>query len=89
MSTLLIVAFIDPDNCVFRSASRNGVSVARQTLLLLLTLGLFGTQCIFAPFMEPVNNASEWVSRLSYVATSLLALLVAVGMKNYDIILYM
>ncbi|KAJ7038241.1 hypothetical protein C8F04DRAFT_998180 [Mycena alexandri] len=77
LSALLTVAVIDSDNCFFRSLSRTAVPIVRQVFLLLLTLGFFIAQCILGPFLDPTNNASEWVSRLNYVTTAALALVVA------------
>lgn len=53
----------------------------------------FFIQCFLAPFVDPVNNASEWISRLNYVLTSGLGLCVALipstsGVLN-GIVLYM
>jgi hypothetical protein len=85
-TALLIVAVIDPDNCFFRTFSRTRVIVIRQVLLVLVTATFFAIQSMFSPFRDPVNNASEWVSRLNYVLTSLVALLVALGVPGKDII---
>ncbi|KAJ8083971.1 hypothetical protein PM082_002738 [Marasmius tenuissimus] len=87
-STLFIVAVIDPNNCLFRSAPRSFIPIVRQILLLVTTVGFFVAQCVFGPFLDPVNNASEWVSRLNYVLTSLLALLVALDIPGKDILNY-
>ena len=86
MSTLLIVAVIDPDNCLFRSLSRSRLAIARQVLLLLSTISFFILQCYFAPFMDPVDNASEWISRLNYVATAGVALAIPLNLPGQDII---
>jgi hypothetical protein len=84
-STLLIIAVIDPSNCFFRSFSKTRVAVVRQVLLLIVTMVFFALQWTFSPFLDPVNNASEWISRLNYVLTSLVALLVALDVpgKNF------
>lgn len=77
VTTLLIVAVLDANNCLFRTLSVSGretLLIARQTLLLCATLVFFAMQNIFAPFTDPVNNASEWVSRLGYVAVAGLSL---------------
>ncbi|PBK70305.1 hypothetical protein ARMSODRAFT_885031 [Armillaria solidipes] len=84
-STLVIIAVIDPDNCLFRSFSRSTISIVRQVLLLISTIGFFLAQCIVAPFLDPVNNASEWTSRLNYVATATIALLVALDVPGQNI----
>ncbi|KAI0724627.1 hypothetical protein C8T65DRAFT_7352 [Cerioporus squamosus] len=85
LTTLLLTAVINPDNCVFRNASRDKVNVARQILLLIAMLIFFGVQCVFAPFLDPVNNASEWFSRLNYVLTSAASLAVALNIPGQDI----
>jgi hypothetical protein len=85
-TALLIVAVINPDNCFFRSFSRTRVVVIRQVLLLAVTVMFFALQWIFSPFRDPVNNSSEWVSRLNYVLTSLVALLVALGVPGKKLI---
>uniref|UniRef100_A0A0W0F5N8 T6SS Phospholipase effector Tle1-like catalytic domain-containing protein n=1 Tax=Moniliophthora roreri TaxID=221103 RepID=A0A0W0F5N8_MONRR len=86
LSTLVVVAVIDPDNCLFRSAPRTVVPIVRQVLLLASTIGFFLAQCFLAPFLDPVNNASEWTSRLNYVLTSVLALLVALDIPGKDLL---
>ena len=85
-STLLIIAVINPNNCIFRSFPQTRVIVIRQVLLLIVTMVFFALQWIFSPFLDPVNNASEWVSRLNYVLTSLVALLVALDIPGHSII---
>lgn len=87
LTALLLTAVIDPDNCFFRSiADRDKVDVARQILLLVSMLAFFTMQCVFAPFMDPVNNASEWFSRLNYVLTSAVSLAVALNIPGQDIL---
>ena len=53
----------------------------------------FLIQCFLAPFVDPISNASEWVSRLNYLLTSGLGLASALvppaaGVLN-GIVLYM
>ena len=86
LSTLLIIAVIDPDNCLFRSRPPSRVSTVRQVVLLMFTIAFFVVQCIHAPFLDPVNNASEWVSRLNYVVTSALALAVVLDVPGKEIL---
>ena len=86
LSTLVVVAVIDTNNCLFRSLSPSSLPVARQILLLLSTIGFFASQCIFAPFLDPVNNASEWVSRLNYVTTAIVALAVALDIPGQHVL---
>ncbi|THH16822.1 hypothetical protein EW146_g3878 [Bondarzewia mesenterica] len=86
MSTLLIVAIIDTDNCLFRSLSKTTVAVVRQIVLLVLMTAFFGLHAFLAPFIDPVNNASEWVSRLNYILTSAVALAVALNIPGKNII---
>lgn len=49
-------------------------------------MAFFVVQCIYAPFMDPVNNAQEWTSRLNYVATSLTGLLVVLNIPGGQIL---
>lgn len=86
LSTLLIVAVIDPSNCFFRSLDHDRVAIARQILLVVIAIAFFFIQCFFAPFLDPVNNASEWVSRLNYVLTATTALLVAINVPGASIL---
>lgn len=85
LAALALTAVIDPDNCLFRSVSRTGVAIARQVLLLLAMLAFFLVQCFLAPFLDPVNNASEWTSRLNYVLTSAVSLAIAANIPGKDI----
>lgn len=85
LTALALTAFIDPDNCLFRTVPRTTVAVARQILLLIAMLAFFLVQCSFAPFLDPVNNASEWTSRLNYVLTSAVSLAIAANTPGKDI----
>jgi hypothetical protein len=76
---------IDVNNCLFRSLSSSRVPIVRQVFLLVSTISFFVVQCIFVPFLDPVNNASEWVSRLNYVTTSVVALAVAFDIPGKDV----
>lgn len=86
LSTLVIIAVIDPDNCLFRSASRVTIPIARQVLLLVATIGFFLAQCTLSPFLDPVNNASEWTSRLNYVTTATTALAITLDVPGKKIV---
>lgn len=86
LSTLLIVAVLDPDNCIFRNADRNAVNVARQSVLVVAMLVFFLVQCFLAPFIDPVSNASEWISRLNYLSTSTVGLFVALNVPGSSIL---
>ncbi|KZT30532.1 hypothetical protein NEOLEDRAFT_1053472 [Neolentinus lepideus HHB14362 ss-1] len=86
LNTLLIVAVIDPDNCLFRSLDHTKVAVARQALLVVVAVIFFLLQCFFAPFLDPVNNASEWVSRMNYISTAAVALLVILDVPGSSIL---
>ncbi|KIY64816.1 hypothetical protein CYLTODRAFT_357890 [Cylindrobasidium torrendii FP15055 ss-10] len=85
LSTLVLIALIDADNCLFRTLPRNPIPIVRQVCLLVSTLGFFGAHCYWTPFLDPVNNASEWVSRLNYVLTSIVALLLALNVPGNEI----
>lgn len=74
LTTLLLTALIDPDTCLFRSLNRKRILVARQIILTIAMGFFFILQCVTGPFSNPVNNASEWTSRLNFVLTSVVAL---------------
>ena len=74
LSTLLIIAVLDPNNCLFRNASRNTVSLVRQIILVFAMSGFLLIQSLLSPFLDPVYNASEWVSRVGYVTFAVLGL---------------
>jgi len=86
LSTLLIIAIIDPDNCLFRTLPRNNVSIGRQVVLLVAMLVFFLIQCFLAPFLDPVNNSSEFTSRINYVLTAALSLGVALNIPGKAIL---
>ncbi|KAF8521485.1 hypothetical protein JB92DRAFT_3082021 [Gautieria morchelliformis] len=73
-TTLLIVGVLDSDNCLFRNANRNTVSVVRQAILLFAMSSYLVAQSVLSPFLDPVWNASEWVSAACYVAFAALGL---------------
>ncbi|EMD42109.1 hypothetical protein CERSUDRAFT_110652 [Gelatoporia subvermispora B] len=86
LTALLITAIINPNNCLFRTLTQEKVSVTRQMILLVAMLVFLVMQCIFAPFLNPVNNASEFTSRLNYVLTSAIALGVALNIPGEKVL---
>jgi hypothetical protein len=75
LSTLLIVAVLDTDNCLFLGVNDYVVSMVRQALLVVAMTTFFVIHSFLTPFIDPVNNASEWVSRTGYVAFAVLGLI--------------
>lgn len=86
LTALMIVSVIDADNCIFRSLPRTHVQLARQVVLLVAMLCFFLVQCFLAPFLEPISNASEFTSRLNYVLTSTIALLVVLNVPGKSVL---
>lgn len=86
LTALLVVALIDPDNCFFRSLDRTRVMVARQGILLGAMAAFFARQCVLVPFLDPVSNASEWMSRLNYVLTAVIALCVVLDVPGEGVL---
>ncbi|THH11204.1 hypothetical protein EW145_g801 [Phellinidium pouzarii] len=86
LSALIIIAVVSSENCLFRNLSRTGVSIAREAILTAAMLAFFLIQCVRAPFIDPVNNASEWTSRLNYLLTSLVGLGVSINLPGRDIL---
>jgi hypothetical protein len=87
LTSLLIVAIISPDSCLTLSITKNHVSrgtlaVARQAVLLGVMCIFLLVQSITAPFIDPISNASEWTSRMNFVLTALLGLLVALAVPG-------
>lgn len=86
LATLLLTALIDPDTCLFRSLNRQRILVARQIILTIAMGFLFIFQCITGPFSNPVNNASEWTSRLNFVLTSAVSLGTVLNIPGKDVL---
>ena len=86
LSTLVITAVFANDNCLFRSVSHATIPIVRQVLLLSTTVAFFGAQCLYAPFLDPVNNASEWISRLNYIMTSAVALAIQLDAPGKELL---
>ncbi|KAF8595614.1 hypothetical protein BDV93DRAFT_501109 [Ceratobasidium sp. AG-I] len=88
LTALLIVALMSPDTCLalslakYHSISRTMLSGARQSVLVVAMTGFLILQSIAAPFVDPVSNASEWTSRMNFVLTSVLGLLVALDIPG-------
>ncbi|QRW03458.1 hypothetical protein RhiLY_02457 [Ceratobasidium sp. AG-Ba] len=87
LTSLLIVALVSPDSCLSLSLAKNHVSrdtlaIVRQTILLAAMIGFLLLQTFAAPFIDPVSNASEWISRTNFVLTSLLGLLVTLNVPG-------
>lgn len=46
--------------------------------------GFLVLQSVAAPFVDPVSNASEWTSRMNFLLTSVLGLLVALDVPGQE-----
>ncbi|OCH96097.1 hypothetical protein OBBRIDRAFT_787550 [Obba rivulosa] len=86
LTALLITAIVSPSNCLFRTLPQVKVAVTCQIILLVAMLIFLVMQCGFAPFLNPVNNASEFTSRLNYVLTSAIALGVALNIPGKNVL---
>jgi hypothetical protein len=86
LSALIIVTIISPNNCLFRSLSRGPLAIAQASFLLAAMLLFFVLQCVWAPCINVVSNANEFTSRLNYVLTALISLLVVLDVPGKDII---
>lgn len=62
------------------------VNIVRQSILTTSMFAWFLIQCLLAPFIEPVDNASEWTSRANYLITSAIGLLVALNVPGKDVL---
>ena len=86
LTTLLLAALIDPDTCLLRSLNRQRILVARQIILTIAMGFFFVLQCVTGPFSNPVNNASEWTSRLNFLLTSVVSLGTALDIPGKDVL---
>ena len=86
LTTLLLTALINPDTCLFRSLNRQRILVARQIVLTIAMGFFFINQCFTGPFSDPVNNASEWTSRLNFVLTSVVSLGTVLDVPGKDVL---
>lgn len=86
LTALLLTALINPDTCLFRSLNRQRILVVRQIILTIAMGFFFLRQCFAGPFSNPVNNASEWTSRLSFVLTSMISLGTVLDVPGKDVL---
>ncbi|KAH7318861.1 hypothetical protein B0J17DRAFT_773208 [Rhizoctonia solani] len=87
LTALLIVAIVSPDSCLTLKVAKHYVSrhtlgITRQSVLLAVMVAFLLVQSLATPFVDPVSNASEWTSRMNFVLTSLLGLLVALDIPG-------
>ncbi|CAG8721789.1 16102_t:CDS:2, partial [Cetraspora pellucida] len=80
---ILIISTISENNCLFRHASRNNVSLVRQILQIFLMLLLLFIHWKSEPFLQPSQNTSEYWSRSSYVITAILGIFVILQTDRY------
>jgi hypothetical protein len=86
LSSLLVIAVVNPNNCLFRDLNHSTLAIVQQSLLLAATAVFLGQQCYLCPFLNPVNNASEVTSRINYVATAFIALSVTLKIPGHNIL---
>lgn len=83
LSVLVVVAVFSKDNCLFRSVlPRATIEVIRQGVLLFFLLIWLAVQVVLRPFNDLNGNASEVVSRSTYIAVTLVGLLVALDVRG-------
>lgn len=88
LSALLIISVIDPSNCLHHilPSDTEKVLVVRQAILVVFMLAFLLLQSFLAPFVDPVSNASEWISRMGYVATASIGLIGAASAGSKAIV---
>ena len=62
------------------------MSIAREAILVAAMAVFFLLQCFIVPFVHPIDNASEWVSRLNYLLTAAIGLAVAAQVRSSDVL---
>ncbi|GAC95836.1 hypothetical protein PHSY_003413 [Pseudozyma hubeiensis SY62] len=82
LSNLLIIGVLAKDNCLFRSFRTRTMLVVQQGALIAVMASLLGVHLIIRPFVDKIGNRSEMVSRIGYVLTATIGLLVALNVQG-------
>ena len=81
---MLLIVIVQRENCLFRSQTSVYLGIVRQGCLVAF-MGLFLLHMWWSqPFIDPISNRSDLVSRFGYVAIAVLGLLVALDVKGKD-----
>lgn len=93
LTNLIIICVLAKDNCLFRSFPTRTMLVVQQTTLIIVMTVLLVLHLLIKPFVDKIGNRSEMVSRIGYVLTAIIGLLVALNVQGSTVynttILYM
>ena len=82
LSNLLIVGVLAKDNCLFRSYRTRTMLIVQQSTLICVMASLLSVHLMIRPFVDKIGNRSEMVSRIGYVLTATIGLLVALNVQG-------
>ncbi|ETS64208.1 hypothetical protein PaG_01447 [Moesziomyces aphidis] len=82
LTNLLIIGVLAKDNCLFRNVRTRTMLVAQQVTLIVVMAALLGIHLLIKPFVDKIGNRSEMVSRIGYVLTATIGLLVALNVQG-------
>ncbi|KAK4705968.1 hypothetical protein P7C70_g240, partial [Phenoliferia sp. Uapishka_3] len=79
---ILLICLITKNNCIFRGHTTSSLGVIRESSLLAFMALFLIADTISKPFLNYVQNNSDRVSRISFVAIALIGLLVALNVQG-------
>lgn len=82
LSNLLIIGVLAKDNCLFRNFRTRTMLVVQQSTLIAVMASLLAVHMVIKPFVDKIGNRSEMVSRVGYVLTATIGLLVALNVQG-------
>ncbi|CBQ68303.1 conserved hypothetical protein [Sporisorium reilianum SRZ2] len=82
LSNLLIIGVLAKDNCLFRSFRTRTMLIVQQGTLIAVMASLLAVHMVIKPFVDKIGNRSEMVSRVGYVLTATIGLLVALNVQG-------
>ncbi|SPO28705.1 uncharacterized protein UTRI_04583 [Ustilago trichophora] len=82
LTNLIIIGILAKDNCLFRSYPTRTMLVVQQSTLIVVMTSLLGVHLLIKPFVDKIGNRSEMVSRVGYVLTATIGLLVALNVQG-------
>ncbi len=82
LTNLVIIGVLAKDNCLFRSFPTRTMLVVQQITLITVMSSLLCVHLFIKPFVDKIGNRSEMVSRIGYVLTATIGLLVALNVQG-------
>ncbi|PWN18780.1 hypothetical protein BCV69DRAFT_300936 [Microstroma glucosiphilum] len=86
LTTTMIVAVVTSQNCLWRHVDAQKMLVIEQALLIGLQVVLLGLHLATRPFVDASSNRSELCSRIAYVLTAVVGLLVATKVEGEGVL---